>query len=71
MKAKESGPVISSEEDMNTARESLRLILGRNKGSYIDSNLQFSRLKFGRVEEIVWKASDGHDVKGGLYYPVD
>jgi dipeptidyl aminopeptidase/acylaminoacyl peptidase len=36
----------------------------------LDLNPQFDDLKFARVEEIEWKGSDGHDVRGGLYYPV-
>jgi dipeptidyl aminopeptidase/acylaminoacyl peptidase len=36
-----------------------------------DPNPQFRRLRFGRVEQISWQASDGHSVTGGLCYPVD
>jgi len=41
------------------------------RATLLNLNPQFSQLKFGLVEEIKWKASDGHDVKGGLYYPPD
>ena len=34
-----------------------------------DPNPQFQNLEFGRVEDIAFKALDGHEVKGGLYYP--
>ena len=37
----------------------------------LDLNPQFKDLKFGKVEEIKWKATDGHEVSGGLFYPVD
>jgi len=37
----------------------------------MDLNPEFSDLLFGKVEEIHWQGSDGHDVKGGLYYPVN
>jgi dipeptidyl aminopeptidase/acylaminoacyl peptidase len=46
--------------DSKTGRENLLL----------DLNPQFRELKFGNLEEIHWKGTDGHDVKGGLYYPV-
>jgi hypothetical protein len=37
----------------------------------LDLNPQFKNLKFGKEEPIRWKATDGHEVEGGLYYPVD
>lgn len=37
----------------------------------LDLNPQFARLQFGKVEAVTWKASDGHDVSGGLYLPPD
>ena len=36
-----------------------------------DLNPQFKILKFGKEEQVRWKATDGHEVEGGLYYPVD
>ena len=35
----------------------------------LDLNPQFKTLHFGKVERITWKAKDGHEVEGGLYYP--
>ena len=35
----------------------------------LDLNPQFTNLAFGRVEPVKWKASDGHEVVGGLYFP--
>jgi dipeptidyl aminopeptidase/acylaminoacyl peptidase len=35
----------------------------------LDLNPQFTEFEFGRVEPIAWKAKDGHEVEGGLYYP--
>ena len=32
-------------------------------------NPQFGRLSFGRVETVSWKATDGHVVQGGLFFP--
>ncbi len=37
----------------------------------LDLNPQFKNLNFARVEEIHWKDPDGHDVSGGLYYPLN
>jgi hypothetical protein len=35
----------------------------------LDLNPGFERLKFGNVEAIEWKATDGHLVRGGLFFP--
>jgi dipeptidyl aminopeptidase/acylaminoacyl peptidase len=35
----------------------------------LDLNPQFDQLEFARVEAIKWKATDGHEVVGGLYLP--
>jgi len=37
----------------------------------MDLNPLFHMLAFGRVEEITWKGAQGHEVKGGLYWPVN
>jgi hypothetical protein len=37
----------------------------------LDQNPQFSHLDFGKVEAVTWKATDGHEVLGGLYFPPD
>ncbi len=37
----------------------------------LDLNPQFKDLMFGRVENITFRASDGHTVKAGLYRPPD
>jgi hypothetical protein len=36
----------------------------------LDPNPQFEHLTFGRVEEVRWKASDGREIRGGIFYPV-
>ncbi len=43
----------------------------RQRAMLLDLNPQFQHLRFARIEEIEWKGSDDHPVKGGLYYPVD
>jgi dipeptidyl aminopeptidase/acylaminoacyl peptidase len=35
----------------------------------LDLNPQFDQIQFGNVEAIEWKATDGHEVVGGLYLP--
>jgi hypothetical protein len=39
-------------------------------GVLMDLNPQFAELQFGREEIIQWTSSDGHSMKGGLYFPV-
>ena len=65
-------PEIVLNEDMNSPPKIFAIdqITGR-RSLLLDLNPSFEELKFGKVEEIHWKASDGHEVDGGLYYPVD
>lgn len=44
---------------------------GGQKSLLMDLNPQFQGLVLARVEEVVWKTSRHHAVKGGLYWPVD
>lgn len=37
----------------------------------LDLNPQFAQLCFGHEREIIWKATDGHEMHGGLYLPPD
>jgi dipeptidyl aminopeptidase/acylaminoacyl peptidase len=65
-------PRIMVEEDLNLPPKLFALAPNEKTNVLLfDPNPQFSELRFGRVEEIQWKGSDGHNVKGGLYYPVD
>jgi len=65
-------PEVILEEDLNTPPH-LYLWDARRKRKtlLLDLNPQFSKLSFGRVEEIRWTATDGHEVVGGLYLPPD
>jgi len=64
-------PDIILEEDMNASPRIVAVDSKRDKRNILlDLNPQFKQLQFGRVEEIHWSAADGHDVSGGLYYPV-
>ncbi len=68
----ETRPDIVLEEDMNTRPKIFAIdSVTHHKSKLLDLNPQFEKLRFARVEEIEWKGSDGHDMKGGLYYPVD
>lgn len=42
---------------------------GEHKTLLYDLNPQFQDLDFAKVETIHWKASDGHEARGGLYWP--
>jgi dipeptidyl aminopeptidase/acylaminoacyl peptidase len=69
--AKETSPKIFLEEDVNTPPRVFAVdTVKHEKAILLDLNPQFKSLIFGKVEEIHWKGSDGHDVSGGLYYPV-
>jgi hypothetical protein len=65
-------PEIVVEQDMHTPPR--LFVIDRKterKSVLLDLNPQLRELRLGRVEEIEWKGSDGHAVKGGLYYPVN
>ncbi len=65
-------PEVVLEEDLNTPPRivalepeyHLRVLL-------LDLNPKFKELNFAKVETLTWKATDGHEVTGGLYLPVD
>lgn len=63
---------VSLEEDSNTPpRIFVTSRKNRQKALLFDLNPEFSHLKFGRVQDVSWKATDGHEVVGGLYFPPD
>ena len=63
---------LTLEEDINTPP---RIFVRQENGSratpLLDLNPQFAHLEFGTVEAVTWKATDGHEVAGGLYLPPD
>jgi dipeptidyl aminopeptidase/acylaminoacyl peptidase len=64
-------PRLIVEEDMNTPPKLFAIDPKKNqKALLFDPNPQFKQLRFAKVEQIHWKASDGHEVGGGLYYPL-
>lgn len=63
---------VSLEEDSNTPPRIFATSPDkRRRELLLDLNPQFTNLAFGRVEPVKWKASDGHEVVGGLYFPPD
>jgi Prolyl oligopeptidase family len=65
-------PQIVLKEDMNNRPKILAVDpITHQTSILLDLNPQFEDLRFARVEEIQWNGSDGHIVRGGLYYPVD
>jgi dipeptidyl aminopeptidase/acylaminoacyl peptidase len=67
-----SRPEIILEEDMNNPPKLFAVdTSAQRRALLLDLNPQFNELKFGKVEEIAWKNSDGVEIRGGLYYPVD
>jgi hypothetical protein len=67
----EGSPVIRLEEGLNLAPRIVATQGGHQSRVLLDLNPQFGELEFGREERIRWKARDGHEVEGGLYYPVN
>ena len=66
----EKQPEIILREGMNDPPKIYASRPGRNQERLLlDLNPQFQALRFGRVEEIHWRWSKGHTIKGGLYYP--
>jgi dipeptidyl aminopeptidase/acylaminoacyl peptidase len=65
-------PKIVIEEDMNTPPKMYAINPSSSESVLLfDPNPQFDGLKFAKVEQIHWTGSDGHDVSGGLYYPLN
>ncbi len=59
-------------EDVNTPPKILVSEERNHRGALLfDLNPQFGRLQFGKVAAVRWKATDGHEVVGGLYLPPD
>jgi dipeptidyl aminopeptidase/acylaminoacyl peptidase len=61
---------VSLDEDKNTPPKIF--VKGRSTGTkrlLLDLNPQFRDFAFATVQNIKWKATDGHEVAGGLYFP--
>ena len=63
---------VTLEEDMNSAP---RIFVSEEKEHkktlLLDLNPQLASIKLGHVEAVRWKATDGHELEGGLYLPPD
>jgi len=65
-------PEVVLEEDLNTPPRLYFVDSDRKQRTLLlDLNPQFRGLALGTVAEFRWKASDGHDMAGGLYLPPD
>lgn len=64
-------PTLSLVQDMNTAPVLWLTDPSGRKNRLLDLNPQFAQLCFGHEQEFSWKATDGHQVRGGLYLPPD
>ncbi len=67
-----ASPKIAVEEDVNTPP---RIVaedpITHRKAVLLDMNPNFSGLRFGRVENVRIKGTDGYERDAGVYYPVD
>ncbi len=63
---------VTLDEDMNTPP---KIFVSdpktKRRSLLLDLNPQFADLRFAKVEPVSWKATDGHEVVGGLYLPPD
>jgi hypothetical protein len=71
-KAAPSLPDIVLEENMNQPPRIFAIAPATGQKSLLmDLNSQFQGFALARVEEVTWKTSRHHEVKGGLYSPLD
>jgi dipeptidyl aminopeptidase/acylaminoacyl peptidase len=63
---------VTLEEDINTPPQIfISEPKGRRKSLLFDLNPAFAEFRFGKVEAVTWRATDGHLADGGLYLPPD
>lgn len=63
---------VTLEEDLNTPPKIfVRTSAEQPQRLLFDLNPQLAEFRLGKVEAVTWKASDGHEVRGGLYLPPD
>lgn len=61
---------VSLEEDKNTPPKIfVKDRSTKQKSLLLDLNPQFRDFAFATVQNVKWKATDGHEVAGGLYFP--
>lgn len=70
----ESAEAASVEVTIEEDRNSPPRIFAKNRNDgrkilLLDLNPQLRDLELGTVETVEWKATDGHEVRGGLYFP--
>jgi dipeptidyl aminopeptidase/acylaminoacyl peptidase len=65
-------PRVTLEQDINTPPKIYACDAAHPQPQLVlDLNPQFAHREFGKVERVTWKAKDGREVEGGLYYPPD
>lgn len=65
-------PSIQVEEDLNTPPKLISMDLRTHRKSVLlDLNPQFRNLRFGRVENLAFRLSDGRVIQGGIYFPTE
>lgn len=64
-------PRIVLDQDLNKPPTLMVFYPGSGKSTVLlKLNPQFEEIAFSHVEEMKWKATNGHDIQGGLYYPI-
>ncbi len=67
-----AGVEVIVSQDMNTPPQMFAVKSATNQRSLLlDPNPQLREIALAHVEEIIWKATDGREVRGGLYLPPD
>jgi hypothetical protein len=65
-------PEVTLVQDLNTPPKLYVSDTAHSRNALLlDLNPQFVEFAFGKVEKVRWKATDGHEVEGGLYLPPD
>jgi dipeptidyl aminopeptidase/acylaminoacyl peptidase len=65
-------PKVTLEQDINTPPKIYACDAEHpQKRLVLDLNPELEHIELGKVERVSWKAKDGHEVEGGLYYPPD
>ncbi len=68
----DSPPEVSIQQDLHTPPVIAVTDNGTHRRRTLwELNPNLNKLLLGKVEEVEWQGTDGHVVKGGLYYPVD
>ena len=71
-KANRGLPEVVPEQDLNTPPKLyVKDPMSGRRSLLLDPNPQLASFALGKVEDVTWQATDGHEVEGGLYFPPD